>query len=184
MKLPTATPDQIQSLNAEIYYTEVCNTIRGSALGKAQGPDEFSSEFNKILVDQVSIPLAQYKSILNTGTLCPETKNVFIKVLPKSGKDPLCPGSYQPISLIDQDLKILSKIPADRLSTFHPELIGPSQVGFTKGRSAISNICKVLAVLNRVKNSPSPTEQPILLTLNAENAFDNVKWPWLGPGIG
>lgn len=73
----------------------------------------------------------------------------------------------------------MSKILADRLATFLPDLIGPSQVGFVKVRSAITNIRKVLAVLDRVKINPLPSEHPILLTLDGEKAFDNVKWTWL-----
>lgn len=70
----------------------------------------------------------------------PQAKNAFIKVLPKPGKDPLGPGSQRLISLIDQGMKIMSKILADRLSSFLPQLIGPLQEGFIKVRSAVSNI--------------------------------------------
>lgn len=93
---------------------------------------------------QISPTLAQYfNRIVDLGGIRPESKNTFFKVLPKPGRDPLHPGSYRPISLIDQDLKILSKILADRLATFLPNLIGPSQVGVVKGRFEVSNIRNV-----------------------------------------
>lgn len=58
-------------------------------------------------------------------------------------------------------------------------MTGSSQVGFIKGRSAVTNLGKALTVLNRVIINPLPSEQPIILALDAEKAFDNVKWAWL-----
>lgn len=52
-------------------------------------------------------------------------------------------------------------------------------MGFLQGRSAVGNIHKVLTILDRVKSHLSRTEMPVLLTADAENAFDNVKWSWL-----
>lgn len=60
VQLPLASPEQLQLLNADISEEEVQNTIRGLSSGKAPGPDGFSGEFYKTLLDQVSAPLAQY----------------------------------------------------------------------------------------------------------------------------
>lgn len=82
--------------------TLVRNTAVQLAFGKAPGPDGFAGEFYKTLSYQISALLAQYyNSVLTSDNLRPETKNAFIKVLPEPGKDPLCPGSYHFISLID-----------------------------------------------------------------------------------
>lgn len=176
--LPVAQDEHRELLNRDITDTEVILPIKGLEMGKAPGPDGFPGEFYKTLQSQIFKSLASYfNSILNSGGNRPESKNVFIKLLPKPGKDPLQPGSYRPISLIDQDLKILSKILANRLATFLPHLIGLSQVGFVQGRSAVSNIRKVLTVLDCVKKAPSGV--PVLLTVDAEKAFDNVRWGWL-----
>lgn len=63
------------------------------------------------------------------------------------------------------------------LALILPSLVGPSQKRFIKSRSAIGNIRKVLTVLNRVRHRPIPDKHPVL---NAEKAFDNVHWDWLG----
>lgn len=70
--------------------------------------------------------------------------------------------------------KILSKIMANGLYLLLG-YVGPSEVGFVNGRSAVGNIRKVLAVSKRVKHRLRP-EYPILLALDAEIAFDNVQW--------
>lgn len=81
----------------------------------------------------------------------PTGKEAYIKVLSKQGRDPLLITSYRPLSLINLDVKILKKILADRLAKILPEKIHPAQVRFTKGRSAILNIRKAMAVLEHTK---------------------------------
>lgn len=107
--------NQHEFLNSEITETEILTTIKGLSIGKAPGPYGFSSEFYKAFQSQISPTLVLYfNKILESGGIHPESKSAFIKVLPKPGRDPLQPGSYRPILLIDQDLKIL----ANRLATF------------------------------------------------------------------
>lgn len=44
-----------------------------------------------------------------------------ITVLHKTGKDPLQCSSYRPISLLDRDSKIVTKVLAKRLETITPK---------------------------------------------------------------
>lgn len=139
--MPKVLNEQRDFLNGDITEEEIQSTIKQLGLGKVLGPEGFTSEFYKTLREHITPTLAHYfNNLLNTGGIRPESNHAFIIVLPKPGRDPLCPGSYRPISLIDQDLKMLCKILADHLATFLPQLNGPSQVGFVKGRSAVSNI--------------------------------------------
>lgn len=89
-----------------------------------------------------------YQKFLKGSPYLPSGYQAHIKLIPKKGKDPSGPGSYCPISLLNLDSKLLSKIMANRLALIIiPSLIHPSQAGFTQGRSATSNIRKILAVL-------------------------------------
>lgn len=83
--------------------------------------------------------------------MLPNKANIaYFKVLPKQGKDPMEMGSYRPIFLINQVLKLAFKIMSNRLAFLLPVLIGPTQVGFVKGRAAVVNICKVFGVMDAV----------------------------------
>lgn len=53
------------------------------------------------------------------------------------------------------------------------------QAGLVRGQSAVINIGKVLMVLYRAYQLPIRNKSPALVTLDAEKAFDNVKWSWL-----
>lgn len=64
-----------------------------------------------------------------------------------------------------------------RLAHIMPSLIHPAQSGFTKGRSASSNLTKVLAALKYAKQHP--LEDVAIIALDAEKAFDNVSFQWL-----
>lgn len=63
----------------------------------------------------------------------PSLNSAFITVIPKPGKDPSLVGNYRPISLINNNLKILTKIMADRISSFINLYIHKDQVGFIPG---------------------------------------------------
>lgn len=76
------------------------------------------------------------------------------------------PGSYHPISLLNVNSKILTKIIAARLATILPTMIHPAIAGFVKGLSTSSNIRKVLAILEYAKNHPSKDITIITLALH------------------
>lgn len=98
IQLTTVSDDNLQLLNVDISDLEVRNTIKGLALEKAPGPDRFTSEFYKIILDHIDSHLTRYyNSILSSGTLRQEEKMPYIKVLPEPGNDPLCPESYLPM---------------------------------------------------------------------------------------
>lgn len=83
---------------------------------KCPGPDGYSVEFYKAFINQIStLLLSVYDEALTTGSLPPTLYDACISLIHKSGKDPLEPGSYRPISLLNVDNKILAKILGMRL---------------------------------------------------------------------
>lgn len=123
------------------------SALRSLQGGKAPGPDGLASEFYKAFMDLLSKP---YLSMLNdsfgTGVLPPSLWEANIFLILKSKPPENC-GSYRPISLINADLKILSKILTTRLENILPLLIGPDQTGFIKGRNSCNNLRHLLNVI-------------------------------------
>lgn len=56
-------------------------------------------------------------------------------VIPKKGKGPELSASQHPISLLGVDVKILSKIMANRLERVVTDIVNADQTGFIKGRT-------------------------------------------------
>lgn len=119
-----------------------------------------------------------YAAMWDGGCYPPTATQAHIRLISKKGKDPLLPGSYRPpISVINVDVKILSKIIASRLAPLLPSLLHPAHSGFVPGRSATLNMHRVLMALEYAR---SYTDQDVdIVSLDAEKAFDNISLCWL-----
>lgn len=100
----------------------------------------------------------------------------LIVVIPKPGKDWLQCGSYHPISLLNNDAKILAKIIALRLQTVILLLIPPDQSGFMLGRSTFDNIRRLFL---HVLSASHAKRGGLVLSIDVLKAFDTVSWPFL-----
>lgn len=111
----------------------------------------------------------------NSGRLPPSMCNALIILILKPGKSATKCDSYQLISLINSDVKIIAKILARRLERYLPFLSDPDQNGFVKGRQAFHCIRRVLNIIYAKTEHPDTA----VLSLDAEKAFDLVEHPYL-----
>lgn len=80
---------------------------------------------------------------------------------------------YRPISLLNTDLKIFTKILAPRLAPEMPSIINYDQVGFVQGREARDSVTRVLNLLRLAQIRSIPH---MLLSTDAKKTFDRVSW--------
>uniref|UniRef100_A0A8C4SJY7 Reverse transcriptase domain-containing protein n=1 Tax=Erpetoichthys calabaricus TaxID=27687 RepID=A0A8C4SJY7_ERPCA len=173
---------QIDALSAEeldkpLTLTELLDAIKSLQSGKSSGPDGYPVEFYKKFSTQLAPLLLVTFTEAKDHQILPQTfRQALITVFPKQNKDLLQCASYRPISLLNNDVKILSKILARRMEKVLPSVISQDQTGFIEGRHLSSNLRRLFNVIYSPAKSNTPE---ILLSLDAEKAFDMIEWNYL-----
>ncbi len=119
---------------------------------------------------------ASFNWTLKEGQLPPSWKEAIISLIPKEGKDTEYCNHFRPISVLNVDYKIYTSIIAQRYGTFINDLTNEDQTGFIVGRQTQDSIRRTVQIINIVQSNKNSA---ILLSLDAEKAFDSVNWNFL-----
>uniref|UniRef100_A0A3Q3ENM7 Reverse transcriptase domain-containing protein n=1 Tax=Kryptolebias marmoratus TaxID=37003 RepID=A0A3Q3ENM7_KRYMA len=177
LKFPVITPDVAEELDAPLTREEIVAAMKSMQSNKAPGPDGFPVEFYKKFQDKLSPLLhALYNESLHQGSLPQTLTQACICLLLKKDKDPNLCSSYRPLSLINVDAKILAKALACRLDSIVPSIVSDEQTGFVKGRQLFYNIRTLLNIIYSKTSSETPE---LVISVDAEKAFDRIEWDYL-----
>ena len=177
LDLPSLSEADQGTLGRPITPEEVAEAITSLQSGKAPGPDGFGPEFYKKFQELLIGPLTKmYIHSIESGQFPPTLYSANISVILKKGKPSDECGSYRPISLINVDSKIFSKLLAKRLEGHLPYLIGEQQTGFIKNRASQLNMRTLLGVIQYTKTHK---KEGIVVSCDARKAFDSILFPYL-----
>ena len=101
-----------------------------------------------------------------TGWMCPLFKK----------KDPTDIRNYRPITLMNADYKLLTKVMAIQLMDHAHQLIYPDQAGFIPNRSIFDHIRLAKAILNYMEVTE---ENGSILALDQEKAYNKIRHDYL-----
>ena len=162
-------------LDAPITEEEVKKAIDNLPRGKSPGLDGFPVEFYKTYWTKIKeLFMAYVREVRREGL--PNNRNVsVIKLSYKKKGDILLLSNYRPISLINADVKIISKVLAERLKIVLPSIIHPTQTAVF-GRRIDQNIHLVRDLID-ISNRDEDTAAFIFL--DQEKAFDRVNHKFL-----
>ncbi len=141
LKLPTLSLEDIKLLDSPITLEELLKAVKATNKGRTLGIDGIPVELYLALWDILGpVWLETLNYATDKGTFHRDLNTALITVIPKPDKDPLECANHCPISLINADLKIFSKVLASRLEVVIKKIISPDQTGFIKGCLASDNI--------------------------------------------
>lgn len=122
IELPTLSESQLIS----IYYSLWSKNIDSLPNGKSPGPDGFTNgyynHFKLLLVPHL---VTLFHTAASTAAFPSDMLRAHIVTLPKLGKDPTTPANLNPISILDSNVKIYTKLLARCLIDIIPTLVKP-----------------------------------------------------------
>ena len=186
----TLPREKAVGLRAQVTRTDVARALSCSAAGKATGVDGIPYEFWTTMdakwtrsqesegpkFDCLTMLTLAYTDVENHGTcknagfadgwMCPLYKK----------KDRRDIANYRPITLLNSDYKIYTKVLAMKLATIVTEIVHPDQAGFIPGRqiSDQTQLCRVMT-----DYAEATEENGIIVALDQEKAYDKIAHDYL-----
>lgn len=176
-QLPTISLEIKADLDVLISLEELELAVGSTKPGKAPGPDGLTLQYYRTLLPILGPHMVDLFNGLGNDVILPrDTLKAHVSVILKEGKDPTSCASYRPISLLNADLKLFTKILATHIAEHLPDLIHLDQVCFITTREARDNSTKVLNLLHVASSTNTPC---VFLSTDPGKAFDCVNWQYM-----
>ena len=172
----TLTPEQASSCEGPLSVEECFSALSGMAKRKAPGSDGLPMEFFVKFWDVLGGDLVcVLNSCYRDGVLSLSQRSGVISLSFKKG-DRLDIRNWRPISLLNVDYKLASRVIAGRLLKVIHLVVEKDQTCGVPGRFIGENV----ALLRDVAEYATLTNAPVaILSLDQEKAFDRVEWAFM-----
>ena len=143
---------------------------------KSPGLDGITTEFyQKFWPDLKNILVNVYNNSFDCGILPFSQRQSVLSLIFKKG-DPLQLSNYRPISLLNNDLKILSHCLAQRLKKVLYKIINSDQNGFIKNRYIGFNLRQIQDVIDYCNQY---SIEGAIVFIDFSKAFDSLEWDFM-----
>ena len=174
--IPKLSPENRDICEGKVTRNECFNVLKEMKCNKSPGNDGFTVEFYITFWPALGgILVEALNEAYERGELSPSQKQGVITLLEKEGKDALHIKNYRPITLLNVDYKILSKVLAKRIKEVLSEVIHHDQVGYIKNR----NIGEAVRLIDDILFHSLNQTNGFLVTVDFEKAFDSVSHDFL-----
>lgn len=163
-------------LTQDFTLEELNKAILSFKRGKSPGPDglpcEFYQTFWDILVPDLLVVFKDFERL----DLLPDSFRVGAVTLLHKDKDKTDLKNWRPITLLNSDCKLFSKLLATRMSMVLEDLIHPDQVCAIPGRRITDGL---VLIRDTICYARDRNIRLVVLNLDFEKAFDRVSHQYL-----
>ena len=174
---PILTNEEHHLCEGQLTPVEVFDALSSMQSNKTPGNDGLSKEFYLAFFDILCPNLLKCLNYaFEVGELSTSQRQAVITLIEKKGKDKRYIKNWRPISLLNVDAKILSKILASRVKKVISSLITSDQTAYVPGRVIGESIrlTSDLIEYSNIQNIPG-----YLVTVDIEKAFNSVDHTFL-----
>ena len=169
INLPALTNEQALECEGIINETELLKALKSMKNDKSPGNDRITKEFYEFFWDGIKSSLSDsIKKSFISGELSTSQKQAVMKLIEKKDRDKQLINNWRPISLLNIDTKLISKVIAIRLKKILNNLISENQIAYlihrfiSEGSWLISDILEITDLLQT---------EGILLTVDVEKVL-------------
>ena len=171
LDIPRLTDEQKLSCEGKITPDECAAVLENFQNNKSPGNDGIPVEFYKKFWSLISEPFTKcVNECFETGEMSRSQKQAVITL--KKGKDRLLLENWRPISLVNVDAKIMSKVIATRIKNVLPNIIHHNQTGYVKDRYIGETVRSVFDVMDLTLKENVPC---LLIFIDFQKAFDSLE---------
>ena len=134
-------------------------------------------EFYKTFWPLISEPFINcVNECFEKGEMSCSQKQAVITLIEKKGKDRSFLENWRPISLVNVDAKIMSKVLAVRIKNVLPNIIHHNQSGYVKDRYIGETVRSIFDLMDFTLKEKIPG---LMIFIDFHKAFDSIEWNYL-----
>jgi exonuclease III len=174
-ELPSISKEDSALCDLPVTYEECKAAINQMADHKSPGSDGLPAEFYKLFFYLFG---TEFVWLINnhTGLLSDSQRIGIITLICKNSAKASDLGSWRPISLLNVDLKIISKVVLNKLKLVAQDIVGREQTCGVPKRSIFDNLHFLRNVFDYCKDRDLPC---VALCFDQAKAFDSVDHSYL-----
>ena len=177
LDIPKLSADQIILCDIELTEKDLHDSMKSMKNDKSPGNDVLTKEFYVTFWDDIKATfVSSLKQAKERKELSISQRQAIIKLIQKKDRDKRHIKNWRPISLLNVDIKILSKALAKRLKEVLPCLISAQQTAYVKNRN-IGESGRLISDIIEIASTRKM--QRFLVTMNVEKAFDALDHTFL-----
>ena len=174
--MPKIPGDANNELDHPITMEELREAVNKGKRHKSPGPDGICHEFFKQMWDVIkNIMLDIIKNMYMEGAVSDAHKHGHIVCLLKTVA-PVSPENYRPLTMLNIDYKLLTRIVANRLRPWMEDILHRNQYCGRNGQTIFDAVATVRDIIAYAEE----TNKPIcLLSIDFKEAFDKMSHSFL-----